>query len=91
MIVIDDVGAEQTLPFVGKDDQEAEKQARYFRVIDYCYGRGISVIMTSNLKPPQLAELLGGRCWDRLSEMAPRGFVIDLSGVPSWRRAQSGR
>lgn len=91
VLVIDDVGAEQRLPFVAADDQTAELQARYFRVLDYCYTRQISVVLTSNLAPPELATHLGGRCWDRLAEMAPRGFVVSLAGVASWRQAKSGR
>lgn len=91
IVVIDDAGAEQNLPFVKGDDQAAEIQARYFRVIDYCYTRGVAVVMTSNLTIPALAARLGGRSWDRLNEMAPKGFMVDMTGVPSWREAQSGR
>ncbi len=34
---------------------------------------------------------LGDRCWNRLLEMAPKGFMRDLSQVPSWRVTASGR
>ena len=91
ILVIDDVGSEQAIPFVAKDDQQAEIQARYFRVIDYCYQFNISLILTSNLSIPQLEQHLGGRSWDRLCEMAPKGFMYDLTGVPSWRQKESGR
>lgn len=91
ILVIDDVGSEQALPFVARDDQLAEMQARYFRVIDYCYQWKISLVITSNLSIPQLETHVGGRSWDRLSEMAPKGFMVDLTGVPSWRQKESGR
>lgn len=91
IVVIDDVGSEQEIPFVAKDGQIAEIQARYFRVMDYCYQFNISLILTSNLSIPQLQAHLGGRCWDRLSQMAPKGFMFDLTGVPSWRQKESGR
>lgn len=91
IVVIDDVGSEQAIPFVAKEDQMAEVQARYFRVIDYCYQWNISLVITSNLSIPQLEQHLGGRSWDRLSEMAPKDFMTDLTGVPSWRQKESGR
>ena len=93
IVVIDDVGSQQAIPYIGKDTdlQLAEIQARYFRVIDYCYQWRISLVVTSNLSLGQLEVHLGPRNWDRLSEMAPKGFMIDLTGVPSWRQKQSGR
>lgn len=91
IVVIDDVGSEQSIPFVKADDQQAEIQARYFRVIDYCYQWRISLVITSNLSLGQLERHLGGRNWDRLMEMAPRGFMYDLTGVQSWRAKKSGR
>ena len=90
ILVIDDVGSEQKIPFIGKDDQLAEMQARYFSVINYCYHR-LSLIITSNLEPHELEAHLGPRSWDRLSEMAPAGFIGSLKSVPSWRQKQSGR
>lgn len=91
IVVIDDVGSEQAIPFIKAEDQLAEIQARYFRVIDYCYTFNVAVIITSNLSLAQLKDHLGGRSWDRLSEMAPAGFMFDMTGVESWRRLQSGR
>lgn len=91
IVVIDDIGAEGTIPYITVDNQEQERQARYFRAIDYCYTWRISLVITSNLSIGQLQKHLGRRCWDRLSEMAPRGFMFDLTGVPSWRQKQSGR
>lgn len=91
IVVIDDVGSEQSIPFVKADDQKMEIQARYFRVIDYCYQWKISMVITSNLSVTQLQAHLGGRNWDRLQEMAPKGFIYDLTGVKSWRAMASGR
>ena len=96
MVVIDDVGAEQAIPFIGKDDQLDEKQARLFKVIDYCYGRKISLIITTNLSLHGFQEFVGRRSWDRLTEMCPRlpngdTFIVDMFGVPSYRLKSSGR
>ena len=91
LVVIDDVGTEQTLPFVKADEQANEIQARYFRVIDYCYTWQISIVITSNMSIRQLERYLGRRNWDRLGQMAPAGFMIDMVGVPSWRKKMSGR
>lgn len=96
MVVIDDVGAEQVIQFVGKEDQEAERHTRFFKAIDWCYTAQISVIVTSNLSIDELAQHLGRRSWDRLAQMAPKlpdgtNFMVDLSGVPSWRVKAGGR
>ena len=93
IIVIDEVGDEGFIPFVKQDadSQAFERQARYRSVIDYCYRNGVSVVMTSNLTATQLAKHIGGRAWDRLAEMAPLGFIVDMTGVPSWRMKESGR
>lgn len=95
MLVIDDIGLEQTIPFIHANDQDGERHARFFKAIDHCYGR-VSVIITSNLSIPELAERVGRRAWDRLAQMAPRlpngdSFIVDLSGVPSWRIKTGGR
>jgi asparagine synthetase B (glutamine-hydrolysing) len=82
---------EQRLPFITGNDQDGEIAARYYRVIDYCYSKNISVIITCNTSLKELARIIGGRAWDRLQQMAPRGFMMDLAGVPSWRQMQSGR
>jgi len=91
ILVIDDIGTEQRLPFITGNDQDGEIAARYYRVIDYCYSKNISVIITCNTSLKELARIIGGRAWDRLQQMAPRGFMMDLAGVPSWRQMQSGR
>ncbi len=91
VVVIDDVGREGELRFSKRDEtQLVEKQARYYRVINYCYelfqqGCGISLIVTSNLRLKALAEFLGGASWTRLLQMAPNGCVRDLTGVRNYR------
>lgn len=93
LIIIDDVGAEGVLPFVSQqsDYQDRERQARYFRLIDFCYGSDIPVIITTNLTIPQLAAHVGSRVWDRLNQMAPAGQMVSMFGVPSWRVKAGGR
>ena len=96
MVIIDDVGGQQIIPYVSRDDQDGERHARYFRFIDYCYTAMVSVIITTNLsieglEDSQFARHIGGRAFDRLSEMAPVGFMVGLDGVPSWRQKQGGR
>jgi DNA replication protein DnaC len=91
VLVIDDVGAEQTIPFISAEGQTREKQHRYFGIIDRCYQWQISIVITSNLSLEALSEVVGHRAWSRLNEMAPAGFMIDLTGVADWRRRRSGR
>lgn len=90
-MVIDDVGAEGVLEFVGKEHQVVERQARYFRFIDHCYANDIPGVITTNLPLAELAAHLGRRAWDRLMQMAPAGQMVDMSGVPSWRVKAGGR
>lgn len=97
-LVIDDVGTEGVIEYVSAVSQEKERQSRYFQIIDYCYGgfisgrrNGISVIITANLTLDNLAAHIGGRAWSRLLEMAPSGFMVDLTGVPDYRRNLGGR
>jgi len=96
LIVIDDVGLEQAIPFVRGEDQEAERQARFFKVINHCLGN-VSVIITTNKTWPELADYIGRRAADRLLAMAPKlpatndSFIVDMFGVPSWRRKAGGR
>ena len=96
IVVIDDIGGQQNIPFIKADDQEHERHARYFRFIDHCYTDLVSIIITTNLslaggKESQFALHIGGRSYDRLSEMAPAGFMVGLDGVPSWRQKRAGR
>jgi hypothetical protein len=91
VLVIDDVGVEGVLPYVAKESQELERMARYFEVVNYCYTQNISVVITANMSLDRLAAHIGGRAWSRLQQMAPAGFMVDMTGVPDYRRRQGGR
>ena len=93
VLVVDDVGSEGVLSYVAHQAQEMERHARYFQIFDYCYKseRNISVVVTANLSLDELAQWVGGRAWSRLQEMAPAGFMLDLTGVPDYRRRRAGR
>ncbi len=91
VLIIDDVGSEGVLPYIAKESQSYEKWARYFEIVNYCNDNGISVVMTGNMRLQELEDYIGGRAWSRLMEMAPAGFMVDMTGVPDWRRQQSGR
>lgn len=92
IVVIDDVGTEQQIPYIGNDQRQVvERQARYFKVIDYAYKNGVSLVLTGNMTIDELAAHVGGRAWSRLLQMAPKGFMLDLTGVPDYRRKASGR
>jgi hypothetical protein len=95
LVLIDDVGTEGTLEFVAERRQESEMHARYFKVINYCHQAGIGLLMTSNLplagNGRTLADHIGGRAWSRLLEMAPAGLMVDMSGVPDYRKKAGGR
>jgi len=90
LLVIDDVGREPPLRYVRSEDQETAKQARYFEVINACYDWGVPLFITSNLRAPQLAQFLGGACWSRIQERAPKGCRFDLTGVPDYRPILGG-
>lgn len=85
IVVIDDVGTEQTLEYVAAGAQEIEMQNRYFRIINHAYSEGVSIIITANLALSGLILRLGGRAWSRLQQMCPPGCIVDMTGVPDYR------
>ena len=91
VVIIDDIGAEGTLAYVKGEYQEHERQMRYFRIVDWAYGNGVPLVLTTNLSLQVLAAHVGARAWDRLMQMAPAGQMVDMSGVPSWRVKAGGR
>lgn len=91
ILVVDDVGAEGVIPFVSTVRQEQERHSRYFKLVDYCYKRGVSLVVTGNLTISELAAHIGGRAWSRLLQMAASGFILDMTGVPDYRRRAGGR
>lgn len=91
IVVIDDVGTEGVLKFVAKEYQETELHSRYFTIINYCYAREISVVITANMSINNLREHVGGRAWSRLEEMASKDLIVDMTGVPDQRPSRGGR
>lgn len=91
VICIDDVGAEGNIEYVSTARQEVERQSRYTRIVDHCYREKVSLIITGNLTIHGLAAWVGGRAWSRLLEMAPAGAMLDMTGVPDYRRKVGGR
>lgn len=91
-VVIDDLGIEQNLQYVSGENQTRSRQSIWYNVINHCYESKIGLVITTNLEiTKQLPAWVGDAAFDRLMEMAPAGFMIDLSSVSSYRREKSGR
>lgn len=90
LVVLDDVGDEGLIDYAGAHLAQ-EIAHRYNRIVDHCYVAGISIVITTNLSPAKMMQRIGMRAADRFNEMAPRGFIVDLTDVPSWRKQLSGR
>ncbi|TES48055.1 ATP-binding protein [Shouchella lehensis] len=60
LLVLDDIGAEKVTEWV---------EETFFGIIDHRYRKKRPIFYTSNLKPSELHEKIGGRSVDRLSEM----------------------
>ena len=86
-VIIDDVGREGTLRYEKRDPdiQLAEKQDRYYSIIDHCYKRGVNIVITSNMSAKELAGFLGGAAWSRLLQMCPPEFRVNMTGLPDYR------
>jgi len=86
-IIIDDLGREGTLRWERRDPniQLAEKQDRYYSIINYCYENDIGVVITSNLSSREMATFLGGATWSRLLEMVPKKYRINMTGIRDMR------
>ena len=94
IVVIDDLGSGTQPQYISGPNLRNEVQARLFKVINHCYEKQISLVISGSNECgtiDALADYLGPRSWDRLMEMAPRGFMLDFNGVPSYRRKVSGR
>lgn len=92
-VIIDDIGAEHDAEKQA-DWRSAHIQSLWFRLVDYCVRKDVPLILSASNNAGTIAGLsehLGQRCWDRLLDMAPQGFIWDLSGVPSYRAKRSGR
>lgn len=96
IVIIDDVGREGTLKYIKHEEQLTEKQNRYYQLINFCYERNeanrpVSLFITSNLTLDRLAAFFGDATWSRLNQMAPRGYMWQLSGLEDFRMVASGR
>lgn len=91
VLVIDDVGTEEKSPYLNDQAWQIQRRLRYFVAINHCYENDIPMIITSNLRLAELARHIGDRAWSRLNEMAPKGFMLDLTGVPDYRLKKAGR
>jgi len=94
IVVIDDVGTALQPKYVSATNTRGEIQARLFQVINFCYEKQISLVLSGSNECGTvngLADYVGPRSWDRLLQMAPRGFVVDFNGIPSYRVRQGGR
>ena len=94
IVVIDDIGSTTQPQYIASANLKGEIQARLFKVINHCYEKQISLIISGSNECgtiDAMADYLGPRSWDRLMEMAPRGFMLDFNGIPSYRRKVSGR
>lgn len=94
-VIIDDVAAELTIPYVAYQAQATERQIRYHLFFDWCIRNGVPVVLTTNLAAAgdesDLAHHVGPRAWSRLMQMCPRGYIISLWSVPDYRRRLGGR
>lgn len=95
-LVLDDIGREGSIKFEKRDDENqlAEKQARYFHLIDHLYKtRRAALFITSNLTLEELAEFFGPATWSRLIEMSGRHMVGIKTELPDMRvvKAKGGQ
>ena len=94
-VIIDDVAAELSIPYVAYPAQERERQMRYHLFFDWCVGNNVPVVLTTNLAAAgpdsDLATHVGPRAWSRLMQMVPKGFIVSLWNVPDYRLIAGGR
>lgn len=96
VVAIDDAGTEE-LAFVAKDMVDTARHNRYRESFDYFYTNQISMLITSMVplirggQPnPAFIDIFGPAAYDRLYERA-RGFMFDLTGLPSYRTINGGQ
>lgn len=97
-IIIDDLGQEQKPQYVAKELWNEVRTSTWFSVFNHCYRKKIGMVVTTNLtdKPDSMTghtifSWIGEAAYDRLLEMAPMGYMIDMSSVGSYRIEKSGR
>jgi DNA replication protein DnaC len=94
-VIVDDVAAELTIPYVAYQAQESERQIRYHLFFDWCAENRVPVVLTTNLAAAgpdsDLARHVGPRAWSRLMQMCPAGYILSLWNVPDYRLIAGGR
>lgn len=90
VIIIDDIGRGGSIEFIAKDEQKAERQNRYFLLVDHCYRHNLPMILTMNLTKMQFIDCIGQATWSRVAEMIGPTRLINLSGLPDYREKIGG-
>jgi hypothetical protein len=93
LVVVDDIGREGALKWEKRDPefQLQEKRDRYYSLVDWCYTRKISMVLTSNMTSQELSVFFGGAVWSRLLQMAPPQYRINLTGIRDMRPLLASR
>lgn len=98
VIIVDDAGREDfSTPTYTPSDEASRlvRHNRYGRFVDFCYNAKKHVLVTSNTPllasggdqsgiNPAFIDIFGEVAFDRLYQMS-KGFMVDLSGLPSYR------
>lgn len=98
IIVIDDVGREGKRKWTSQKDEDQEKTTAqlYYDFFNHCYqrtvnGNPVSIFLTSNLLWDEMRTFFNDATLSRINELAPRGHVWEMKGVPEYRIIKSGR
>jgi DNA replication protein DnaC len=87
IVVIDDIGTEQNIPYV--KNQQNELRQRYARFFDYACLK-MHMVITSNLTFRELGGWLGERAWDRYLQITPQLLRFNFHEVGSYRQNVPG-
>ena len=90
-VVIDDVGREGEIKYTARTAQAAEREHRYFGLINYLYTRkNVALFMTTNLTVAQLSSHFSEATMSRLYEMTQSRYLLDIvTRYPDVRRIKS--
>lgn len=73
LLILDDVGTEHS-------QSPSWRQSIYFRLIDPRYREGKPMVLTTNVPPDRLGEIVGWKCYSRLRAMAGEEGIICMNG-----------
>lgn len=90
LIVLDDIGTARP-GFVGAPEVAAVRQYRYLALVNACIARDVGLVITANIAAKDFATFVGAQAWSRIGDMAPKGYIRDLTGVTDFRYRRSGR